>query len=158
MLNGKAIGNPAIYNEDSGSITWEIPFQSGKLEAVGYDKNDQPVCKNTIETSQAPYSIVAKPYKSNLKDGVSQIELQIVDKAGIPVVSAENEITCQVKGNARFLGMDAGNNKDMGSYKMNKRKTLHGRLLCYIQIPNNKRKSNIQFSSPGLKPSTVNIL
>jgi len=159
VLNGKPVGNPRLYDDNTGNITWEIPFQEGKLEAIGYDKNDQPICRNSIESAQAPYAIVAKLYKNNLTkdDGLSQIVLQIVDKDGIPVALAENEIICRVKGNAKFLGMEAGNSRDMTSYKSNKRKTLHGRLLCYIQGANKKGTATVQFSSPGLKSTSVEI-
>lgn len=159
ILNGKGISNPKLYDDNTGIITWDLPFQRGKLEAIGYDKNDHPVCKNSIQSAQAPYAIMAKPDKSNLtgNDNLSQIEIQIVDKDGIPVMLAENEITCQVNGNAAFLGMEAGNNSDMTGYKSNKRKTLHGRLLCYIQGMNKRGTATIQFSSSGLKSTSVSI-
>ncbi len=146
-----------MHDDNTENITWEIPFREGKLEAIGYDKDDHQVCKNSIESAQAPYAIVAKLYKNNVTqdDALSQIELQIVDKDGIPAVFAENEITCQVKGNARFLGMEAGNNKDMTNYKSNRRNTLHGRLICYVQGADKKGTATIQFSSPGLKPASV---
>jgi hypothetical protein len=157
VLNGKTLGGPKGYDERSGSITWTIPFEQGKLEAIGYDQNDQPVCKTSVQSVQAPYAIEAKLYKSNLKpeDDLFQIEVQIVDRNGVAVPSAMNEITCRVKGHAGFLGMEAGNNKDTASYKSNQRKAFHGQLVCYIRGKGGKGTASVQFSSPGLKAKTV---
>ncbi|MDP4201501.1 MAG: glycoside hydrolase family 2 TIM barrel-domain containing protein [Bacteroidota bacterium] len=152
LLNGKTIGNKQVYNDQTGTITWNIAYQDGKLEAVGYDKSDNPVCRDSIITAQAPYAIIAKANTNclNVDQNLAQIEVLVVDKNGNPVTLAENEITCKISGNVEYLGMEAGNNRDVTNYKSSTRKVFHGRLLCYIESQNKKGKALIQFTSPGL--------
>lgn len=152
LLNGKTIGNKQVYNDQTGIITWNIAYQDGKLEAVGYDKSDNPVCRDSIITAQAPYAIIAKANTNclNVDQNLAQIEVLVVDKNGNPVTLAENEITCKISGNVEYLGMEAGNNRDVTNYKSSARKVFHGRLLCYIESQNKKGKAIIQFTSPGL--------
>jgi Beta-galactosidase/beta-glucuronidase len=159
FVNGKAIGNKQVYNDQTGIITWDIAYQNGKLEAVGYDKSDNPACRDSIITVQAPYAIIAKPSKNTLTadQNLSQIEIQIVDKNNNPVTLADNEITCQTSDNVKYLGMEAGDNRDITNYKSSTRKTFHGRLLCYIEGQNKKGKAVIQFTSPGLLSAKTEI-
>ncbi|MTK52972.1 sugar-binding domain-containing protein [Paludibacter sp.] len=159
FVNGKVIGNKQVYNDQTGIITWDIAYQNGKLEAVGYDKSDNPACRDSIITAQAPYAIIAKPNKNTLNadQDLAQIEIQVVDKNNNPVTLAENEITCQTSSNVKYLGMEAGNNRDMTNYKSSKRKTFHGRLLCYIESQNKKGKAVIKFTSPGLLSAKTEI-
>jgi hypothetical protein len=159
FMNGKAIGNKQVYNDETGAMTWNIAYQNGKLEAVGYDKSDKPVCLDSILTAQAPYAIVARTNKNTLtaNRNLAQIEIQVVDKNGNPVTLAENEITCRTSGSVTYMGMEAGNNRDMTNYKSSTRKTFHGRLLCYIESQNKKGKAVIQFTSPGLLSAKTEI-
>lgn len=159
FLNGEAVGDVRPYDDNTGMLTWNIPFRQATLEAVGYDIDNHQLCRYSITSSQAPYAIVAKPDKTVLSapGNVSQIEIQVVDKDGIPVFSAENEITCQTDGSVRFLGMEAGNHLDMTNYKSSKRKTFHGRLLCYIAGGDKKGTVTIHFSSPGLLLASVKL-
>ncbi|WP_442795737.1 hypothetical protein [Pelobium manganitolerans] len=67
------------------------------------------------------------------KDGIAQIELQIIDEDGNAVVNADDEITCEIAGSAKLLGMEAGNNSDVSDYTDNKQRSYHGKMIVYIQ-------------------------
>jgi len=159
FMNGKAIGNKQIYNDTTGTITWDVAYQEGKLEAVGYDKSDNPVCRDSILTAQAPYAIITKASTNILTAdrNLAQIEVLVVDKHGNPVTLAGNEITCRTSGNVKYLGMETGDNRDMTNYKSSTRKVFHGRVLCYIEGQNKKGKAVIQFTSPGLLSATTEL-
>jgi beta-galactosidase/beta-glucuronidase len=157
-LNGKVVGDTKEYDDKTGIIFWDIPFQKGKLEAVGIDKTGNEVCRYNIQTFKQPYAISAKALESVIsKDkGVAHVVVQIVDEVGNPVFISDNEVVCRISGPARLLGLEAGNNSDMGDYTDNRQRVFMGRLLAYIQATG-EGTVELQFSSPWLKPVEVKL-
>ena len=160
-LNGKVVGTTKEYNDEHGIIHWDIPYAAGKLEVVGLDADDQEITRYYIQSSKRPQAIQVLPSSTTTiqaKDGVAQIELQIIDENGLPVLLAEDEITCQLAGNGRLLGMEAGNNSDMGDYTDNKQRAYHGKMIVYIHA-NGERGEQIvaRFTAPWLKAADVEI-
>lgn len=157
-LNGKIVGEEKNYDGKTGIIYWDIPYAKGKLEVVGMDTTGKEAVRHTIQSSQRPASIVARLVgDKTIKAGaVVQIALQIVDEDGLPVILSENELRCAVVGNARLLGMEAGNNTDMGDYTDNRQRVYHGKMIAYVQaLGKSGDKINIRFTSPWLQPATV---
>ena len=157
-LNGEVVGKAQKYNKETGVIYWEIPFQNGTLEAVGY-KSNQPVAQFLIETSKQPHTINANLYSKEISSnkGVAQIEVQIVDEDGKPVFISDNEITCQLEGPVKLLGLEAGNSTDMSDYTDNKQRVYNGKLIAYIQSTGKGGKATVTFNSPWLVSKSVNI-
>jgi beta-galactosidase/beta-glucuronidase len=158
-LNGKLIGNAQDYNEQTGIISWDIPYQTGKLEAIGLDKDNKEIARYAILSSKQPYALRIETAENVItKDkGVAQIVVQVVDENGVPVMFADNEVTCQIAGSAKLLGLEAGNNADMGDYTNNKQRVYLGRLLAYIQATGEAEEIKVTFSSPWLKSAEVTI-
>ncbi|MDR2038549.1 MAG: DUF4982 domain-containing protein [Bacteroidales bacterium] len=153
LLDGKETGTLKDYDDHTGIISWDIPYQAGKLEAVGY-KGDKEVCRYDIRTSGRPDALtvlVDNPHPDKNKDLV-HVTVQVVDMNGIPVMISDEEITCVVEGPAKLLGLEASNNSDMGNYRDNKQRAFHGRLLAYIQTTGTEGTVKVKFSAPWLKP------
>ena len=70
---------------------------------------------------------------------------------------SDNEITCQIAGPARLLGLEASDNSDMGDYTDNRQRTFHGRLLAYIQATGQQGEIKVRFTSPWLKSVETTI-
>jgi hypothetical protein len=62
-----------------------------------------------------------------------------------------------MEGPARLLGLEAGNNSDMGDYTDNIQRAFHGRLLADIQTTGQTGDIKVKFSAPGLKPAEVRL-
>jgi hypothetical protein len=153
-LNGKETGATKDYDANTGIIFWDIPFQSGKLEVIGLDQNNKEVVRYAVHTSKRPdkIALLSADNEVSKNKGVAQIVIRIEDENGIPVVTANDEITCRIIGPARLLGLEAGNQQDMGDYTDNRQNVYRGRLLAYIQATGDEGEIRIQFSSPWLKP------
>jgi hypothetical protein len=160
LLNGSEIGEVKEYDDNTGIIYWDIPFKAGKLEVVGMDSNNNIVSGYTIQTSKRPYAlkIVSSDNIIKDKDGVAHVVVQVVDEDGHPVFLSDNEVTCQVTGPAKLLGLEASNNSDMSDYTDNKHRVYHGRILAYIQSTGeSNEKINVSFSSPWLESTELTI-
>ncbi len=158
-LNGKVVGAIKNYDEKSGVIFWDIPFASGKLEAIALNNDNKEVSRYTIQSSQQPYSLIIseKPISID-KNGVAKVIVQVVDEKGIPVMLSDNEITCSINSAGTLLGLEAGNNTDMGDYTDNVQRVFHGHLVAYIQPTGGNEPIKVKFTSNWLKAVEVTIL
>lgn len=159
ILNGTEVGDVKGLDDNSGVIYWDIPFQSGKLEVVGLNKDGKEICNYSIQSSARPFEITAKSDLTTIKKdrGVAQVVVQVVDEKGVPVTISEDEVTCTIEGPAKLLGLEASNNSDMGSYSDNVQRVYHGRLIAYIQSIGTSGKINLKFSAPWLKDARLVI-
>jgi len=159
ILNGKQVGEEKELDDKTGVIFWDIPFQEGKLEVQGLDKNNKQICDFKLQTTGRPTAITAKSDLSVIKKdrGVAQVVIQVVDEKGIPVMISEDEITCTIDGPGKLLGLEASNNSDMGNYNDNVQRVYHGRMLAYVQATGKDGKINIKLTAPWLKEAHVTI-
>ncbi|QNL47987.1 glycoside hydrolase family 2 protein [Olivibacter sp. SDN3] len=159
LLNGRAIGEVKAYDDASGIISWDIPYQAGKLEVIGLE-GGQERARYTIHTSGRPFQLKASVDKTVFdkeKRDVAHITVEIMDENGLPVTLADDNIHCRMVGPAKLLGMEASNNTDMGDYRDNQQRAYRGRLLAYVQPTGEQGEVQIEFSSPWLKPVTVKL-
>jgi hypothetical protein len=158
FLNGKPVNAVPMYDKNSGIFYWDIPYHAGKLEVRAYNR-EQEVATYALQTSGRPYSITATVDKQRLKkeNDLAHVILQIVDEKSLPVMLSEDEITCKIEGPAKLLGLEAGNNFDMGDYTDHVQRAFHGRLLAYIQTTGQPGEITIKFSAPWLKPVEVKL-
>lgn len=160
-LNGQTVGAEKKYDAKTGIIYWDIPYATGRLEVIGVDGNGKEVVRHGIQSSQRPVSIQAVRVGDQLikAGGLLQLMVQLVDEKGIPVTVSEDEVTCDIAGNARLLGMEAGNNTDMGDYTDNRQRVHQGKMVVYVQSTGKAGDHiSIRFTSPWLKAATVNYI
>ena len=158
VLDGQKIGEAKNRNDDTGIIYWDVPFRTGKLEAIGYN-SDQEASRYAIETSKRPNGISAQMTSKNIpaNNGVVQIEIQIVDEDNKPVLLADNEITCLTNGPVKLFGLEASSPADMGDYTDNRQRVFQGKMIAYLRSTGTKGTAKVTFSSPWLKEQTVVI-
>lgn len=152
LLNGKEVGEVKPYDDETGIISWDIPYADGKLEAVGLDANGNELCRTYIQTSARPAALKANVVNNGISKerGVAIVRVQIVDENGIPVVVADDLITCTVSKNGRLLGLEAGNNSDMTDYTDNHQRAFRGELTAYIEACGDNENIEVSFSAPWL--------
>lgn len=158
MLNGKEVGKQKEFNTQFGIISWDVEYIEGELTVEAFDKGGKLSATDSIQSTGRPYKIEVDKQLTVIdkKSGLAQIVVNIVDEDGRKVMLADNEITCQIIGDAKLLGLEASNNTDMSSYTDNKHRAYMGRLLSYIQIDGDK-DVNVRFSSPLLGDVVVNL-
>ena len=155
-LNGRLVGAVKDYDAKTGIIYWDIPFQPGTLKAEGLDGSGNVVAVFSVQTSGKPYALkIIEKVPGSKEEGIVQVALQIVDDKGVPVVNADTGVTCVIRGNAALLGLEAGNNSDMGDYTDSQQKTFRGRLMAYIKKNRKGGPVTIRFTAPQLKGVTV---
>jgi len=160
-LNGKKVGETKAYDDQTGIIYWDIPYATGKLEVIGLNASNKEIVRHEIQSSKRPQAIKllsGEEFRAKANEGVVQIELQITDEDGIAVTHADDEITCEIAGNARLMGMEAGDNADKGDYTDNKQRTFHGKMIVYIQTKGKPGDEvTVRLTAPWLKPAITKV-
>lgn len=157
LLNGKEVGQMKPYDDKSGIIYWDIPYQDGELRAEGCDAAGKVLSSYAIKTSGRPYALRATVDKEVLSPDktTAHVTIEVVDEQGTIVKLGDNDITCQIEGPARLLGLEGSNNGDMSDYTDNHHRAFHGRLLAYIQTTGEKGEIRVKLTSPLLKGTEV---
>ena len=88
---------------------------------------------------------------------IVHIFVTLCDEAGNTVYNADNEITCEISGPVRIIGMEDSNPSNIEDYKDNKQHAFHGKLLIYLQSLDKTGPATIILSSPGLQGTNVEL-
>lgn len=159
-LNGRKIGESKERDDKSGIIFWDIPYAAGKLEVVGADSQNKELCRYAIRSSGRSYAIKAEAVASEIdaEGGIAQILVRIVDEEGIPVMLADDELSCNISGPASLIGMEAGDNEDMGDYTDKRQRVYHGKMIAYARARGKKGdKLKIRFQAPWLQAAELEL-
>jgi len=159
FLNNRSLGNKKMAEFKNRTISWDVPFEKGTLKAVAKN-NGRAVAEYELKTTGAPVKIVASCNEKSLKadkNDLAHIFITLCDEGGNPVYTAENEITCEIEGPVRLLGMEDSNPSNAENYKDNKQHAYHGELLIYLQSLDNSGTATIKLTSPGLVPCNIEL-
>jgi len=159
FLNDKSLGTKRLIDSKNRTLIWEVPFEAGNLRAVGRIAGKM-LASSGLNTTGEPVIILAKSDISDLtadRQDLSNIFVTLCDNEGNPVYSADNEVTCEVSGPVRLLGMEDSNPVNIENYKDNKQNAFHGKLLIYVQALDIPGKAVIKLTSPGLKEAILEL-
>jgi hypothetical protein len=159
LLNGREVGAVKEYDDNTGVIWWDIPYAAGKLEVEGLNAAGNKTCGYSIHTTGRPFALKATIEDNTIANGkgLAQIKIEVLDENGFPVSLSEDEVTCIIEGPAKLLGLEAGNGRDISSYRDNVHRVFRGRILAYIQATGDTGNINVKFTAPWLKPVEVKL-
>lgn len=158
FLNDKSLGLKK-KNSDKLHLQWRVPFEPGKLVALG-KINGSEVLRKEVHTAGEPERIDLSADRSSLdSDGsdLSFITVTVVDKNGIQVPYADNLVSFAIEGDASIAGVDNGSQTSMEPFKASKRKAFHGKCLLVVKAGNKQGEVTITASSDGLKSDTIKL-
>ncbi|PBJ16100.1 beta-galactosidase GalA [Flavobacterium sp. ACN6] len=105
FLNKKSLGKKKM--EQNGHLEWKVNYAPGTLEAIGY-KNGKKVLTEVQKTTGKALNVKLSLDKENvLKGNVSVVTVEITDKNGLHVPTANDEIAFSIKG-GKILGVGNG--------------------------------------------------
>ena len=157
-LNGKNIGDAKVYDNKTGIIFWDIPYEEGTLKVICLSNENKETAHYTIQSSKQPYALkIISDEKEIDRNGIARIVMQVVDENDVPVLLSDNEVKCLIAGSAVLKGLEAGNIQDMSDYTDNQHRVFNGRILAYIQSTGEPGEVKIRFTSPWLKSVETSI-
>ncbi len=157
-LNGKLIAEKQIDPYDMA--TWNVPYQPGKLEAIGY-KGGKEMARFKVETTVEPVAIQLIPFRGTMKnDGTDAIPVtvQVIDKKGRVVPTANNPIEFSINTSGKILGVGNGDPNSHEADTAAKRHLFNGLAQVTIQsIEGKLQPIELTATSPNLKPATITV-
>jgi beta-galactosidase len=158
LLNGQSLGRKS-NPENVFHVCWRVPFQKGTLQAISY-KNGKQVLTKEIKTAGEPASILLtadrRTITANGKD-LSFVTVEILDKEGNVVPTANNFIQFSVEGQGSIAGTDNGDATDPNSLKKPERKLFNGKALAVIQSNKTAGIVKLKAESENLKGAEIDI-
>jgi beta-galactosidase len=156
-LNDTLAGERKCTEAEEYKATFMLPYSPGTLKAVGVDPNGQEDSA-ILRTASEPSSIQLIADRKNLMangQGLSYIEVQLIDSRGNINPDADNRLILKVDGPGRLAGFGNADPEDMDSYVAFSRKAWHGRALIVVRSTHKTGKITVTVSSKGLQDGVV---
>jgi beta-galactosidase len=140
-------------------LTWTVPYQPGTLKAVG-TKDGKVVATQEISTTGEPAAVNLSVDRGSLlsdRRDVAHVTVRIVDSEGRMIPAADHEVSLQIQGEGRMIGLDSGEPASHADFKGNRTKVFNGMCLAMVQSTAKPGRIQVTATSPGLKPASVTI-
>ena len=161
ILNGKSIGERSV--DKYGMLYWDVPYEAGKLEAVG--KNDgREVSRYAVETTGAPVSVALVPDRTTIKgDGgdALPVTVQTLDAQGRVVPTANNLVEFELSGPGVIVGMGNGDPNCHEAEQGRQHSLFNGFAQVILQsTAGNSGALTLRAKAPGLAAgeTTINVV
>jgi beta-galactosidase len=122
LLNGRSLGRQA--RQPYGHLQWSVPYEAGRLTARGY-RGGQLVASETVATTGDGTALRLSVDRPRLRAGTEDVALvtvNVVDREGRVVPTAQQRIRFETTGPVRLIGMGNG---DPGSHEADKPADQH---------------------------------
>lgn len=152
--------HPYVYPTTSDlHLSWSVPYEPGTLEAVG--KWHGKTITDIVHTTSVPYAIRLSADRTKVKadaEDIADVKVEIVDKHGWVVPTADNLIDFKVEGEGTLDGTDNGNPVDTTPMKSHERKAFNGLALAVIKSIRKPGPIRLIVTSKGLKSAEIEIV
>lgn len=160
FLNGKSLGFGARSNNFLFTFK-NIEWQSGEINAVGYDKNGKKITEDFKKTAGEPVAIRLSPrvspngIRANAHD-IALVDVEVVDKDGNRNPIALNLINFELTGAAEWRGGIAQGERN---YILSKTLPVeNGVNRVLIRSTRNAGKIFLKATAEGLKSSEIQLI
>ena len=157
FLNGRSLGSKDVV--PNRHLEWSVPYAAGIIEARGF-KDGRALRPVRRETTGAPARIALTSDRSRLRaDGqdVAMLKVEILDARGRPAPKAAEQVTFDVSGPGRIIGVGNGNPVSHEADRATTRLTFNG--LCQAILQTDRRDGEIAVTAraPGLRSATIRV-
>lgn len=158
FLNGESLGYRSMSEAPDRIFRWVVPFTKGQLTARAGFKNQ--IITSHLETAGAATNFTFKADKSTLKaDGydVAHLVFQLTDAQGRPVKTDNVDVSFEIEGDARWLGVDNGAPDNIQDFQATHIFTAKGRALAILQSNRVSNSVSVVARVKGLAPQIINL-
>ena len=157
LLNGESLGRKTV--EYLGNAKWMVPYQPGKLLAIGYN-NGEKVIEDQRVTTGEPYALVLKQENLDVKANGQDIVLfscYCIDENGLEVPTA----TPYVRFAANHLGTVVGTGSDICDHNPvtdTQRRMRAGRISVAVKVKETAGDLKVYAEAKGLKSAVAQVV
>ena len=140
-------------------LTWTVPYQPGTLKAVG-TKDGKMVAEVEVTTTGEPAAIglsVDRDVIAADRRDIAHFTVKILDAQGRVVPTADNEVSFEIQGEGKIIGVDNGIPVSHEDFKGKSRKAFNGLCLAIVQSTAKAGRIQLTATSPGLTSGSVAV-
>lgn len=159
FLNGESQGVKQTKDFPTRKISWQLNFKPGTIKAIAR-KAGKEVAVDEIKTAGKPHAIILSPDTTTVhSDGMdlAYITVNVVDKDGVTVPYADNDINFSVEGSGTLAGLGNGDRSSGEAFDGKSRKAFNGKCLAIIRSSRQPGQIKIKATSKGLKPASLTL-
>jgi beta-galactosidase len=141
-------------------LVWDVPYEPGELKAVAYDVHGIVAAQTVVRTAKQPATLELTVDRKSISPGtrdVASVTVRALDSDGVFVPLAGNQVTFDVTGPAKLIGVDNGDPVDLESYQGKTRALFNGMALALIQSTSESGTINVTARSEGLRDAQIKI-
>jgi beta-galactosidase len=157
FLNGASLGSQKV--ERNTHLAWKVKYAPGTIEARG-TKDGKIVLTEKRETTGAPARLVLRPDRQKISaDGedLSVVAVEVHDAQGRIMPVASNEVTFEITGNGKLIGVGNGDPSCHESDKGSKRSAFNGLCMAFVQANKQPGEIRVLVSANGLEGASTII-
>jgi len=157
FLNGQSLG--ARDMKKDSHLAWNVKYAPGAIEARGYKDGKQVMTAKRETTGPAARLVLAADRKDISADGedVAMFAVEVQDAQGRSVPVADNQVSFQVSGPGKVIGVGNGDPTSHEPDPGSSRKAFNGLCMALLQSTKAAGSITVEASSPGLTASSVTI-
>jgi beta-galactosidase len=159
FINRVSVGRKPAGAASQNKATFEVTYQPGTIEAVGYkDGKETGRCK--LVTASAPAELRLTPDRGAIKadiGSIAYVDIAIQDQNGVLVKHGEPMISLEISGAGELIAVGTGNPISEESYVGSQRKAFQGHLLAIVRSNGQAGEINLTAKTEGLAPVQVKI-
>lgn len=140
-------------------LTWDVPYIPGTLKAVG-SKLGQVVQTTEVHTTSKPAAIRLSPDRDRIgvgRDDVCHVTVEIIDKDGLIVPTANDALKFILEGAGKILGLDNGRPDSHASFQGAECEAFNGMALVVLRPNAQKGSMTLKAIAEGLTSAAITI-
>jgi len=158
FLNGNSLGRKK-KGQYEYRLRWDdVKYKPGELKVIGY-KNGEEWAEDVVKTTDNPAKLELSVDRNRINDDgkdLSFITVKVIDKNGLTVPTATNNIKFKIEGPGEIVATDNGDPTDFVPFPSHERKAFSGLALVIIRSKEGEPGSIILIAkSPELEEAQV---
>jgi beta-galactosidase len=157
FLNGVSLGSQKV--ERNTHLAWKVKYTPGAIEARG-TKDGKIVLTEKRETTGVPAKLILRPDRQKISaDGedLSVVAVEVQDAQGRIMPVASNEVTFEISGAGKLIGVGNGDPSCHESDKGNKRSAFNGLCMAFVQATKQAGEIRVAASANGLAGASLTL-
>jgi beta-galactosidase len=160
FLNGQSQGRKVMKR--NSHLEWKVKYAPGTLLARGYNAGKE-VLTDKVETTGDAATIQLTPHRAAIKadsEDVAVVTVQVNDAQGRMVPTADNDITFEITGPGKIIGVGNGDPSSHEPDQMPtpwKRSLFSGLAQIILQSTGESGEITLRARSPGVQDGVLRI-